>query len=432
MCKGDAAAVLKTQKAGVISHAELATHNVPTDNWVAIDGQVYDISEYIRDDHPGGRYLPLQISGKDASCLFKSTHPKYVGQLLTRNPKIIHKGALAAPLTQFKYESEFYDVLQERVALYFKNNGLKRNYHKWGNVDNFVKVFLMATLWLLGWYFAAGWVFILAQSVVTQLFCFSVMHTNNHGGLTSDNRSRWYWDCIVDTCGGVSTIAWRHLHNICHHFCTNMHEHDSDIQNTPWFRFSVSQPRMWWHKYQHLYASVLMCLFPAVKMEFKHTYIAATLPNVDPADRLRWLCAKVFYWTMFIVLPAHWHGWQFALSAAYVRYVICSFMYTHVIAPTHVNEHCQHVTERDWFKHQVYTSSDSAPGGVVSNWFTAGLNHQIEHHLFPMIHHLHYPGLQPIIAKTIKEYNLPYNVQTDLFTAVGAYWHWLYKVGNAD
>ena len=43
------------------------------------------------------------------------------------------------------------------------------------------------------------------------------------------------------------------------------------------------------------------------------------------------------------------------------------------------------------------------------NWFTGGLNHQIEHHIFPHISHIHYTDIAKIVKKTAKEFNLPYN-----------------------
>eukprot|EP01051_Picozoa_sp_SAG22_P016735 SAG22_NODE_2426_length_2585_cov_1.231295_1_plen_448_part_00 len=433
MCKGDikgAARVLSDSKI-VVTRAELDKHNRSDDNWISIAGQVYDITQYVAEKHPGGQYLPMQVAGKDATPLFRSTHPKYAETLLKSSPLIKRKGVVCDPApTHFKFESEFYDTCQSRVEAYFKETKQKPNYHPWGNFDNVAKTVAMMALWVMGWYFHAGWVWVIAQSVATQLFCFSAMHTNNHGAGAQAPWAKFGWDCIVDTCGGVSTIAWRHLHNVCHHFQTNLAEHDTDIQNAPWFRFSAAQPLRWWHRYQHIYASPLMIMFPALKMEFKHSYIAATLPNVHPVDRLRWFCGKMIYWTLFVILPAQWHGWQFALGAAYLRYMTCSFLYTHVIAPNHINEHCQNVTCKDWHAHQVYTSSNSAAGDLLTNWFTSGLSHQIEHHLFPMIHHFHYPALQPIIKATILEYNLPYTENRNLATAVWSYWSWLYKVGR--
>ena len=37
-----------------------------------------------------------------------------------------------------------------------------------------------------------------------------------------------------------------------------------------------------------------------------------------------------------------------------------------------------------------------------------GLNYQIEHHLFPRIHHSHYPKIAPIVRKFCQDRNVPY------------------------
>ena len=44
---------------------------------------------------------------------------------------------------------------------------------------------------------------------------------------------------------------------------------------------------------------------------------------------------------------------------------------------------------RDWGVQQIVTSANW--GGSVGNFFTGGLNLQVEHHLFPAISFMHYP-----------------------------------------
>ena len=423
---------INTTGSNIINSTELYIHNKPNDIWISIGENVYDITEYLIDKHPGGKYLPLQIAGKDATSLFYSTHPKYAETILNTSPLIYKKGIIQSSLNNFTYDSEFYVVCKQRIHKYFKNTNQNSKYHRWDSTDTICKIFAMVILWTMGWYFRIGWLWVVCQSIVTQMFFFSVMHTNNHGSGGHSNKIKFILDFVVDSCGGVSTIAWRHLHNVSHHFNTNIPDHDVDIQNVPWFRFNSIQPKFWWHKYQHIYASILMCLFPAVKMEIKHSYISLTLPNVHYEDRLRWLFGKIFYWILFLILPIYWHGIQFALSAIYIRYMICSFIYTHVIAPNHINELCQKINSKDWYIHQVYTTSNTSSGNILTNWFTSGLNHQIEHHLFPMIHHLHYPHIQPIIKKTIEEYNLPYNEHNGMISAVFSFWRWLYIIARKD
>ena len=51
------------------SAAELATHNKEGDYWLAIDGDVYDVSSYI-DMHPGGEGVFRQLAGNDVTDEF--------------------------------------------------------------------------------------------------------------------------------------------------------------------------------------------------------------------------------------------------------------------------------------------------------------------------------------------------------------------------
>ena len=54
-----------------VSEKELSKHNSEEDLWVAIDGLVYDVSEW-QFDHPGGADVLLTFAGKDATEFFKS------------------------------------------------------------------------------------------------------------------------------------------------------------------------------------------------------------------------------------------------------------------------------------------------------------------------------------------------------------------------
>jgi len=62
-----------------------------------------------------------------------------------------------------------------------------------------------------------------------------------------------------------------------------------------------------------------------------------------------------------------------------------------------------------WAVKQVVTTADWCAGSPLANFISGGLNHQIEHHLFPNISHYLYPKIAPIVKKTCEEYKLPYN-----------------------
>lgn len=66
-----------TEGLRVVSAAELSNHTTEAAGiWVAIDGVVYDITEFATSGaHPGGTKVLLQNSGKDATSVYKPLHP---------------------------------------------------------------------------------------------------------------------------------------------------------------------------------------------------------------------------------------------------------------------------------------------------------------------------------------------------------------------
>ena len=66
--------VASTGSASVtITMAEVATHDSPSDCWSAIDGRVYNLSQWI-DRHPGGAVVIKALCGKDGSAGFNGQH----------------------------------------------------------------------------------------------------------------------------------------------------------------------------------------------------------------------------------------------------------------------------------------------------------------------------------------------------------------------
>jgi predicted heme/steroid binding protein len=57
-----------------ITTEELALHSTEGDFWIAIQGRVYNVSQYVP-FHPGGKYQILRGKGKDATELFMKAHP---------------------------------------------------------------------------------------------------------------------------------------------------------------------------------------------------------------------------------------------------------------------------------------------------------------------------------------------------------------------
>lgn len=85
--------------------------------------------------------------------------------------------------------------------------------------------------------------------------------------------------------------------------------------------------------------------------------------------------------------------------------------------------------KNNWAIHQLKTTVNFASSNKLVNWFTGGLNHQIEHHIFPNISHVHYNKIAEIVKKTVKEFKLPYNEFKTTKDAIIAHFNYLRLMG---
>lgn len=70
--------------------------------------------------------------------------------------------------------------------------------------------------------------------------------------------------------------------------------------------------------------------------------------------------------------------------------------------------------------------------GVVGNFFTGGLNLQIEHHLFPAISFMHYPAISRIVEDECKQRGITYAHYKTLPEILGRFIKYMQEVGAAD
>jgi hypothetical protein len=73
---GPAAAEDAAGELPLLSWETIARHNMKLDAWVVVDGTVYDITDFIKDEsgHPGGAEIPLEYAGKDATEFWMDMH----------------------------------------------------------------------------------------------------------------------------------------------------------------------------------------------------------------------------------------------------------------------------------------------------------------------------------------------------------------------
>lgn len=244
---------------------------------------------------------------------------------------------------------------------------------------------------------------------------------------------------------GVNSFIWSIEHNVIHHTYTNIDGVDQDINNLYIFRFSEIQPKKWFHKYQYLYASIIYCFaiidwqtskdFLKLYRYYRDGYFKSRGEMILMLMRL--ILEKVIFYLLFFVIPyyAFNQGWQtptlmlitMMLSSSLVIALV--FRLAHVVPCTSLADSKESDVYKNWFIHQIESSSNFANGNSLVTFLTGGLNFQIEHHLFPNICHVHYPVIATLVRETANEYGIKYNSYYTVSDAVKAHFRLLKDMG---
>ena len=75
-------------------------------------------------------------------------------------------------------------------------------------------------------------------------------------------------------------------------------------------------------------------------------------------------------------------------------------------------------------------TSNWCSGSHIANFLSGGLNHQMEHHLFPSMSIYLYPYISPIVRQTCEEFNLPYRNFKSFGDAWFSMFEYLRKLGS--
>ena len=190
------------------------------------------------------------------------------------------------------------------------------------------------------------------------------------------------------------------------------------------------------HKFQKYYSIFLYGLLTinwAITTDIKqmHNYLKRKLSyGKFPSPAIEWtklVVSKLVYYAMWIVLPLAVLdiAWWKILIGFFVMHYTAGMILSLVFQLAHIVPNtAMPIPDKDgnlehtWAVHQLYTTSNFAPSNRLVNFYTGGLNHQVEHHIFPHISHVHYGKLAKIVKETAKEFNLPYNEYQTMSKAI--------------
>jgi linoleoyl-CoA desaturase len=345
---------------------------------------------------------------------------------------------------------KFFRTLNSRVNQYFKENNLKKT----GNWKLHLKTIIMFSIFLTPYFLLLSldmpfWLYLLLNVVIGFGMAgvgMNVMHDGNHGSYSSNPWvNKIMGGSIYILAGNV--YNWQVQHNVLHHTYTNIHGHDEDLEAGRILRFTENAKWRRFHRFQHYYSIFLYGLLTfnwALTTDFiqMKRYLQRNLSYGEfKKPSIRWttlIITKIIYFSIWLVAPIFigiaW--WKVLLGFIVMHYtagLILSivFQLAHVVEDTHTPTPDENgELDTTWAIHQLFTTANFAPKNWLVNWYTGGLNHQIEHHIFPNISHIHYGKIAEIVKQTAKECNLPYYEFGTMREAIYSHFKHLKELGR--
>lgn len=418
------------------------------DTEVSIEGVVYDIADF---KHPGGDSIFL-FGGNDVTVQYRMIHPHHVSN--RHLEKLKRVGKLASYKPHYKFDTEFEREMKSEVFKIVKRG------KEFGTTGYLSRAMFYCAFMAYSQYIwateGASWKMAAVFGVAQALIGLNVQHDANHGAAS---RRPWINDLLgfgADTIGGCKWL-WQ-LQHWTHHSFTNHQDMDPDsFSAEPVMAFNdykLEHPkRKWWHKFQVLYFLPLLSFYwlssvinPQILdlAQRGAQFVGVNVDNAYIVKRRKFAIAiRLTYIYLNIVRPI-----QMSLSGA-VEYDLTttvlqilamgaaeSLALASLFALSHNFEHVDRDPTKSykatgqpvcWFKSQVETSSTY--GSYISSWLTGGLNHQVEHHLFPRMCSSWYPVIAPTVRRVCEKHGVQYIYYPWIIQNFIATLKYMYKAG---
>jgi fatty acid desaturase len=232
-------------------------------------------------------------------------------------------------------------------------------------------------------------------------------------------------------------VLWQHQHTYAHHSFTNEFDNDPDIRHFDFIlrvhkRIRYEEQ----YRYQRNWMVVLLaylfvvfgtCFYiPWGMIETGTLYGMVNWQDKDrPSKAFGMRIHLALYTFLIMVLPffTHASSWM-AFLAVFVHISTLGIVFAIFSQINHLNESSigRNMDDRalsannkrdprlvdSWAAAQVETSNNFASDSLLWYVLSNGLNHQIEHHLFPGLNHCHLHHIVPVVRETCREYGVEY------------------------
>lgn len=393
---------------------EIARHTERTDRWIAVNGYVYDVTNWAR-RHPGGEKIISGYAGQDASEAWYAFHP---------NKAYVSKFMKSIIIGRVREEKD-HTFTEEKI----KEMALIEDFHQLRTVAEnsgffrpnpvFYVLHIAHILFLdfLGWWmmktFGTGWLsyFIAACFLTTgQIQAGWSQHDYGHLSVFRSTRLNHYFQIfLLNFIKGASSDWWNFRH-YNHHAKPNVLNKDPDVTLAPVLlvgktmaeEYGKKKRRYLPYLSQHKYFFFLLppLLLP-VYFNFEIPYF---LIKRKRWQEIFWMATFFLRWQlMFYSMLGFW--------GVFVLYLFVRFLESHwfvwATQMSHIPMYVDYDQKQDWVTTQVRASCNIEQSWF-NDWWSGHLNFQIEHHLFPTMPRSNYMKVAPLVKSLCEKHNLEY------------------------
>ncbi len=345
---------------------------------------------------------------------------------------------------------DFMNAFRRETVDYF----IEQKNGRYGNQSIYNKAIILFTALCINWwvlYIMAPPIYIAILLAITlgaikAGIGFNIMHDALHGSFRDDRKPIKVFGYSLklnkvlgyslDLLGGDHRV-WKWQHNENHHPHTNVSGQDHDIDLGKLGRLSPEDPRLWFHKYQHIY---IWFLYGLSYIGWKYIF------DYGKAKKMGWSGKKIFLmyikkffvnYVPFTILPFVLCPWQYALTIVFVADFACGlitstvFQLAHVVEKTKMYPASEKLVDYDVL-HQIKTTADFGTKSKFLFWYLGGLNFQIEHHLAYGTSHVHYQVLHKAFLQTCRRFGVESIVFKNMWQAILSHQRQLKKLGQPD
>jgi linoleoyl-CoA desaturase len=372
-------------------------------------GKKYDLTTFAR-FHPGGAEIIEKTKGlDDCTALFESYHAfsdlSSIKQSLEKYA--IHTDDETLVVSNYTIDFTTYHKLVEKVKEIFPDRDTIKappSWYMWNGISLIVFVCSLFYAIHIHNLFLKCIIVIISATAESSLL-FNVLHDGSHYAISNRPKINNILSKMTNSWSLWNHSLWFYHHVYYHHSFTNGdNDPDKYIYNMQMFKNNAH--------FEYILNFLYTC-FPGQSNVHAIWYIFNAINDKIYSQNNDMKLTQTIHYDEISLCIMFCKIYTFYLLGLFpsLCYIVIynTWYYINIFANHHLYEtHENQYDGGDWAKLQICNS-----GNFVNQnkWWTvafSGINHQIEHHLFPNICGHHYSVIAPIVRKFCEENDIPY------------------------